>query len=454
MRALRNRRLGAGVGALAGVLFAASLGAQTPRRTPQPATDAGVAPPASDGGVARPASDGAVAAPVAQPAADACAHCHASLAEPRLRHPAEAVAQSAHRAADIGCVGCHGGLRGEPTTRAHDAAAGFVARPSPAEVIERCGSCHADARFVRRHGSAIQVDQLAIFRQDGHGRAVQRGVANAASCASCHGAHDVLPAHDPQSRVHASRVSSLCGGCHTAPARAEGGRETAQALWQRSVHGEAHARGNPRAPTCASCHGRHGERVEAGGAAAACASCHVEEGQRSAQGPHGAAFARLGFGACTPCHGAHDVAPAADRLLGVGADSACVRCHAPGQRAWDTAQGLATLRDGALAAASQARDAVRDARETGVEVQGAAAALREVLTAESRMRTLAHTLDAAAMQEAARAVVEPARRVTRAAQQARARRAEERRRWLWALGPLGLLLALLAVKIRRVEGVR
>ncbi len=426
MRACRDKT--AALGVLAAVLFGSPASAQV-------GPDASTAP----------------VAPIVQPPADACASCHAGLTEPRLRGPAGAVAGSVHRSPAIGCAGCHGGRRGEPTTRAHDPAAGFLARPSPTEAIERCGSCHADARFVRRHGASLQVDQLALFRQDPHGRAVARGVVGAATCVSCHGAHDVLPGHDPMARVHPSRVSSLCGGCHTAPSRVDRSQSPPGPLWLRSVHGEAHARGAERAPTCASCHGRHGERVEAGGAAGACASCHVDEATRSAQGPHGAAFTRLGFGPCGPCHGAHDIAPAADRLLGVGADSACVGCHAEGQRAWQTAQRLAALRDGALAEASRARDSVRQAREAGVEPPGASRALREVLTAESRMRTLAHGLDEAAMGQAAEAVVGPSRRAVRAAREAQARRVSERARWLYALGPLGLLLGLLLVKIRRVE---
>ncbi|MFO0630052.1 MAG: cytochrome c3 family protein [Polyangiales bacterium] len=391
-----------------------------------------------------------VAAPCLR-AQDLCARCHASLTEPRLRGPVAAVADSAHRSPEVGCAGCHGGLRGEPTVRAHDPAAGFVARPSPAEVVERCGSCHADARFVRRQGASLQVDQLALFRQDPHGRALARGVTRAASCASCHGTHDVRPAHDPASRTHRARVADLCGGCHAAPARADGSREAPAALWHRSVHGEALARGDARAPTCASCHGRHGERVEAGGAAGACATCHAEQAQRSAQGPHGAAFARLGFGVCGPCHGAHDVAPAADRLLGVGGDAACTRCHASGQRAWSTAQRLALLRDEALADVRRAGDLVRRAREVGVEPAGAAADERALLAAESRMRSVVHGLDEAAMAEAAQATRVVAQRSARAARAALSRRGAERMQWLRALGPLGLLLALLLWKLRGLE---
>lgn len=384
-------------------------------------------------------------------AQDACARCHAGLTEARLREPAARVAESAHRAADVGCAGCHGGRRGEPTASAHDPAAGFVARPSPAEVVERCGTCHADARFIRRHGASIQVDQQSLFRQDPHGRAIARGVTGAASCVSCHGAHDVLPGHDPRSRVHPSRVAATCGACHAGPSRSDRSRESPAALWRRSAHGEAHARGVASAPSCAQCHGRHGERAEAGGPAGACASCHVDEGARSLSGPHGAAFGRLGFGACVPCHGSHDVAPAADRLLGVGADSSCVRCHAPGQRAWVRAQRLAALRDGATAAATRARDAVRAAREAGVEPPGAAGDLREVLTAEARIRTVVHGLDEAAVEQAAAAVREPSRRAIASSSRALARRARERRGWLRALAPLTLLLALLLLKLRAVE---
>jgi predicted CXXCH cytochrome family protein len=154
---------------------------------------------------------------------------------------------------------------------------------------------------------------------------------------------------------------------------------------------------------------------------------------------------------CGPCHGAHDVAPAADRLLGVGGDAACTRCHASGQRAWETAQRLASLRDGALADVRRAGDALRRAREFGVEPAGAAADQRAILAAESRMRSVVHGLDEAAMAEAAQATRVVAQRSERAARSALTRRVGERRHWLYALGPLGALLALLLLKLRGLE---
>lgn len=384
-------------------------------------------------------------------AQDRCAACHASLGEPRLRAPATLVSASVHRAGDLGCASCHGGRRGEPTVAAHDPASGFVARPTAAETVERCGTCHADARFMRRHRSSAQVDQLALFRQDPHGRAIARGAVGAASCVSCHGAHDVQPSHDPTSRTHPSRVSALCGGCHSAPARVDRAREAPGPLWLRSVHGEALAGGNARAPSCASCHGAHGERVEAGGAAASCGGCHVEEAQRSARGPHGAAFERLGFGPCGPCHGAHDVAPAADRLLGVGGDASCVRCHAAGQRAYGVAQRLAASHDDATAAGIRARDAARSARSGGAEPAGIEASLRALHTAESRLRSAAHSLDEGTMRDASAAVQSIAAQIEGSSRASLARREVERRQWRYALGPLGLLLVLLLLKLRRLE---
>jgi hypothetical protein len=149
--------------------------------------------------------------------------------------------------------------------------------------------------------------------------------------------------------------------------------------------------------------------------------------------------------------GAHDVAPAADRLLGVGGDASCTRCHASGQRAWDTAQRLASLRDAALADVRRAGDALRRAREVGVEPAGATADQRAILAAESRMRSVVHGLDEAAMAEATQATRAVAQRAERSARAALRRRVGERREWLRALGPLGVLLALLLLKLRRLE---
>ena len=53
------------------------------------------------------------------------------------------------------------------------------------EVIKECGTCHSD--------------YLSTYRDTFHGQVTALGYARMATCASCHGAHDVRPASDPAS---------------------------------------------------------------------------------------------------------------------------------------------------------------------------------------------------------------------------------------------------------------
>ena len=196
-------------------------------------------------------------------AQETCVSCHSTQQDLRLRDPVERLRGSVHDLA-MGCSGCHGGRGNEPTVQAHDVSVGFVARPDPATVADRCGTCHADARFIRRHRDDLPTDQLALFHADSHGLALAQGNLAAPSCLGCHGSHDVRAPNDPASRVARRRQHETCGGCHSDPARMAGTRlpTNQAALWAESVHGRAVlAHGSSSAPTCAGCHGAHGEHA-------------------------------------------------------------------------------------------------------------------------------------------------------------------------------------------------
>jgi hypothetical protein len=47
-----------------------------------------------------------------------------------------------------------------------------------------------------------------------HGKVTQLGDESAAVCSSCHGAHDILPLSDPNSRVAPQNRAKTCGQCH------------------------------------------------------------------------------------------------------------------------------------------------------------------------------------------------------------------------------------------------
>ncbi len=68
------------------------------------------------------------------------------------------------------------------------------------EVIKECGTCHSD--------------KLATYRDTFHGQVTALGYARVATCASCHGAHDVLPASNPASTISPQNRLKTCQKCH------------------------------------------------------------------------------------------------------------------------------------------------------------------------------------------------------------------------------------------------
>ena len=128
-----------------------------------------------------------------------CVDCHLALDDARLTPPAKAFAEDVHAAAGFTCVFCHGGdasarIRSSPTIGARDSAAGSRRATSrrSAEVPCRRGADEAVQPSLR-------VDQLAEYRSSGHGTRSPKGDASVAQCASCHGAHGILPVKDSRS---------------------------------------------------------------------------------------------------------------------------------------------------------------------------------------------------------------------------------------------------------------
>jgi cytochrome b subunit of formate dehydrogenase len=75
-----------------------------------------------------------------------------------------------------------------------------------------CGSCHEAERITTKY--RLPSDRLKTYRESYHGLTNKYGVTAVANCASCHGAHDILPSSDPASSVHKSHLAQTCGKCH------------------------------------------------------------------------------------------------------------------------------------------------------------------------------------------------------------------------------------------------
>jgi nitrate/TMAO reductase-like tetraheme cytochrome c subunit len=103
------------------------------------------------------------------------------------------------------CTDCHG----EHSIQGPETAGSLVA---PASISSTCGGCHGDKKTMETYG--IPTDRVSTFRSSFHAAALKMGNMKAATCASCHGAHDILASTDPASRTNPVNLPKTCGRCH------------------------------------------------------------------------------------------------------------------------------------------------------------------------------------------------------------------------------------------------
>jgi formate-dependent nitrite reductase cytochrome c552 subunit len=113
----------------------------------------------------------------------------------------------------------------------------FAAFSTPAQDNQNCFACHSDAELTGSRGG----EEMSVYvAEERYSASVHSDMA----CVECH--QDI----DPKRRRHSTRQDLElvdCSGCH----RPEAARH------ERSLHGVAATRGDPMAPVCADCHGKH-----------------------------------------------------------------------------------------------------------------------------------------------------------------------------------------------------
>lgn len=352
--------------------------------------------------------------PLVAEADENCVLCHAREVESVLSEPVAIVGESAHGSIEgMSCANCHGGLRDEPTARAHDTDAGFVARPAPDEVTAICGGCHADAHRLGVAAESLPLDQLQLYEESGHGRALARGNGAAATCVSCHGTHDIRAASDPESLIHPDNIATTCGACHSDEEAMSGSGSllTQMNQWRRSVHGRAFVNEEESdSPTCHGCHDAHGG-ITGLDDIAACARCHRAQELSFQNGPHAAEFRRLGFEGCVECHGSHDVRHAHATLVGGLRNSTCLRCHTEGQvEIYETIMRIGQRRAAAEEASRsgfESLERLEQAGHGGQEIDEIRTALDD---AALELSISIHSFDETALEAAVRSMTDAATR--------------------------------------------
>ena len=122
-----------------------------------------------------------------KPPAEGCPACHLETGDERLARPARAFTADIHKAKGFGCVACHGGDAREAGMEAMDPAKGYIGKPERQQVVQVCGRCHADARFMKQYNPALRVDQVTEYATSVHGRRLKElGDPKVAVCTSCH----------------------------------------------------------------------------------------------------------------------------------------------------------------------------------------------------------------------------------------------------------------------------
>ncbi len=104
------------------------------------------------------------------------------------------------------CTHCHGehGIIGVSDRRSP---------VSAARVAEAtCAPCHESEVLNEKYG--IPAGRLRSYVDSYHGLKAKAGEVEVANCASCHGAHRILPHTDPTSSIHADNLQHTCGDCH------------------------------------------------------------------------------------------------------------------------------------------------------------------------------------------------------------------------------------------------
>ncbi|MCX6634996.1 MAG: hypothetical protein NT090_07945 [Acidobacteria bacterium] len=253
------------------------------------------------------------------PGSEECANCHdagrrSGKREPGMPPPFDEAALRASPHSPLECSACHTDVD--------------VKKLPHADKLARvvCGNCHADQQT--QHAESL------------HGRAARKGDALAPSCATCHGAHNVLARSAPRSPISTMEVPRLCGRCHSEGSDVSKTHAIPQqnilGNYMDSIHGEGlFKRGLTVTAVCTSCHTPHfvlphtdpRSSISKQNIAKTCTRCHAQietvhrkviRGELWEKQPHL-------IPVCVDCHEPHKVRRV---FYAQGmSDRDCLRCH-------------------------------------------------------------------------------------------------------------------------------
>ncbi len=194
-----------------------------------------------------------------------------------------------------------------------------------------CMECHSDPDLTRMINDTTEVSVFV------HAENFENSIHGGFECIDCHQGIEELPHEEILTPVN-------CATCH----------EDAQEEYNRSIHGQALAKGSEAAAKCTDCHGVHDilssdeteSKVHHGNLAYTCASCHAKPevirlfGRRNVnpvasylESVHGKMITEdpeAEVATCTDCHDYHAILPAINpesHLNALNIPETCGTCH-------------------------------------------------------------------------------------------------------------------------------
>ncbi len=266
---------------------------------------------------------------------------------------AQPATKDAEAASNEPCLKCHGdkSAKAQDSGRLIGIDPGVMAASIHGKRKVNCVDCHTDvAADAKEHPPmlkpascvACHEDEVKEYQGTIHGMAKAKGNGVAASCADCHGTHDILRSKDAASRTNFANIEATCGTCHGNDAVIEKGHIPGGNIrnqYHDSVHGQkTNAQGkSSQAPTCTSCHGAHNiltkkdprSKVSKQQILDTCASCHQRQRAVFATSLHGKLRQKGRFSApsCVDCHTPHRIQMHNATAFQVAVINECGHCH-------------------------------------------------------------------------------------------------------------------------------
>lgn len=258
-----------------------------------------------------------------------CANCHDQIGEIyRNSDHGKAALQRDDELAPT-CKDCHTKHNILPPTNKESST-------YPLNIPFTCGRCHREGTEMTRTHDLNQHNVIENYSMSIHGKGLfVDGLIVTAVCSSCHTAHNVLKAGNPESSVNRNNIVETCNQCHVGIVD----------KFKTSVHSETVTRTGERLPVCFDCHNSHTiANVKAKDfrliIAEQCNNCHEHESETYLETYHGRASMLYGgekTAKCSDCHGSHDIQPQEHPESLINEDNivaTCSKCHAGATRSF------------------------------------------------------------------------------------------------------------------------